>query len=175
MTTPNPTDCCLAPGQVCAEAYAGSAAQGSGLTVWGSLSNATGNTPSTYALANLDDADDKTNELRLTNFGFSIPSGATIDGITVTFYSDGSADVDLTLGRLTKDGSAGVGNNGAANEGWGSTAIVLGGVADLWGTTWTRDEINASTFGIILQGEAQEIDAEAQARRVKIEVCYTPA
>jgi hypothetical protein len=92
-----------------------------------------------------------------TNFGFSIPTGATINGIYVEQYIRGAnAGVDADyLCKLTKDGSTLVGTNkgtGSAMSGT-LTDYARGGASDLWGTTWTPAQINASTFGVVWEPE----------------------
>lgn len=91
--------------------------------------------------------------LQCTNFGFSIPAGATINGITVGIERKSSNATnpgcsDQTI-QLMKAGSV-TGSNKASGTNWPTTEATLsyGGVADLWGTTWTDAQINASGFGI---------------------------
>ena len=86
--------------------------------------------------------------IRGRSFGFSIPTGATIDGIAVNgagseSFSGASSNSIL---RLIKT-SAYVGQNkptGGFNGVWSGAA---GGATDLWGTTWTAADINSSNFG----------------------------
>lgn len=99
-----------------------------------------------------------------TNFGFAIPSNATIDGITVTVerYTSFGINfspfyftyvIDATI-RLTKDGTNPVGNDKAIGTSWswfGDASATYGGPADLWGTTWTYSDINSGNFGVYIQ------------------------
>lgn len=105
-----------------------------------------------------------TDEIDVTGFGFSIPSTATIDGITVTIHRKGSVLLDAAvvdnLVQLRKSTGL-VGNNKADTvSGWSTsfTNAVYGSSSDLWGTTWTPTEINNSSFGVRFQ--ALEITAE---------------
>lgn len=92
------------------------------------------------------------NALNVTNFGFSIPSNATIDGITVRIERAASAGSSLrdSLVKLLKAGTA-TGNDKADTGTLYTTSDVTkvyGSASDLWGTTWTYSNINASNFGV---------------------------
>lgn len=91
-----------------------------------------------------------TNYLTATNFGFSIPSGATIDGIVVEWRKkvDTPIVVDQSV-KIVKGGSI-IGNEkGDGVTQWSGTYgyISYGGSSDLWGTTWSESDIEASGFG----------------------------
>ena len=101
-----------------------------------------------------------------TNFGFSIPGTATIDGITVSIERFGTITItifpfrftyirDYTI-QLTKDGSNPIGNNKASGSIWPTTdgSATYGNATDLWGTTWTPAEINSSNFGVYIRAES---------------------
>jgi hypothetical protein len=88
--------------------------------------------------------------LKCTEYGFSISSIGIIDSIVPQVEGQGySFNV-----ALTKDGSAEAGDwvndNQFDNPSGPDNAINLGGHG-LWGTTWSISEINASTFGVIIQ------------------------
>jgi len=102
--------------------------------------------------------------LTITNWSFAIPAGMTIVGITVrsvSSFNDVSTQDQI---RLTKAGSP-VGTAKPLN-GPGTHAIpscgspipdanglTVGGSSDLWGTTWTLAEINASGFGVFYDND----------------------
>ncbi len=52
---------------------------------------------------------------------------------------------------------------------------TYGGETDLWDTTWTRDEINASTFGVHLVAQARDNNADIYVDFIRITVYYAPA
>ena len=97
----------------------------------------------------------------ITGLSSTIPAGATINGITVkierynSFVPDATSItiVDNAI-YLTKDGSTTVGSNKSTGATWQSsdnnTTVDFGGSADLWGTTLTAAEVNASTFGVMI-------------------------
>ena len=88
-----------------------------------------------------------------SNFGFSIPGTATIDGITVSIEKNGTGNVSDFNIQLTKNGTTPIGSNYAQFfVPWpgSDTNVGYGGAADLWGTTWTPVEINSSSFGVYI-------------------------
>lgn len=100
----------------------------------------------------------QSDELRVTNFGFSIPAGATILGIELRVERSmtplGGEIRDLSV-RLRKAAGA-VGDNKASAGLWpdGTDAIATyGGPTDLWGTTWSPADINDSGFGAAIRAE----------------------
>ena len=98
-----------------------------------------------------------TNCLKATNFGFSIPSGSSIVGIRVEIYRKASVNEaarctqDYEV-RLLKNGSP-VGDDKASSTHWGTTYATAsyGGSTNLWGASWTAEDINGSGFGVYLQ------------------------
>lgn len=114
-------------------------------------------------------------------FGFSIPSGATIDGIKAEIEKKAAVRntiKDATV-YLTKDATNGIGNNKAGTVYWGTADAyaTYGGVADLWGTTWTAEEINDANFGLVIQAANLDFLAArtAYVDHMRITVYYTEA
>jgi MSHA biogenesis protein MshQ len=122
---------------------------GVGTVVWGTPGNAV-STNASYATAVVDGSTSQ--YLLCTNYGFAIPVGAMITGVTVnvTRRSDstsngGSQDAAM---RLVKAGTPGATDRSTTTV--YTTADVVeahGSAIDLWGTTWTPAEINAANFG----------------------------
>ncbi|MCE9565864.1 MAG: hypothetical protein K8U57_27885, partial [Planctomycetes bacterium] len=81
--------------------------------------------------------------LQATNFGFAIPAGATITGVTVTYR--GKVSNDAVTGNLRlrdiyllKAGTqAGTNQTNSANLTTTDTTYTRGGSSSLWGTTLT--------------------------------------
>ncbi len=125
-----------------------------GTTAWTSPGNVTA-TDANRASASLATTA-TSNYLLATNFGFAIPAGSTIDGVSVTInrlegnLSTRAAIQDSTL-LLSKAGTI-AGTNHASASNWPTTegAASYGGVADLWGITLTSTDVNASNFGVAL-------------------------
>lgn len=90
-----------------------------------------------------------------TNHGFTIPVGATIDGVVAEVQcSDNFSPHAIEYSRrLTKDGTTFVGAEKTAGQTLSTTSTYYscGGAADLWSTTLTYTEVNASTFGQMVQ------------------------
>lgn len=96
--------------------------------------------------------------LEATNFGFSIPSGATINGISVSLERKASVTGSVryvrdSVVKLIKGGTASGDNKADTATKWttSDSVITYGGSADLWGLTLTDTDINASNFGVRLQ------------------------
>jgi hypothetical protein len=97
--------------------------------------------------------------LEATNYGFTIPTGATINGIQVTImrYSSsnsGGSSIDDAHVRIIKGGSI-TGNDkqqsGTTNWPTSEVLATYGNSSDLWGATpWTAADINATNFGVAL-------------------------
>jgi len=120
-----------------------------------------------------------------TTFQFSIPGGATIDGIKVAFHSRYASVVNQVYDGnilLTKNGQSGVGSDhrltGTPEETYwptSPTTHTFGGPSDLWGTTWTPAEINGSGFGVLVDAWKSSGSGQiAYIDSVEITVYYTP-
>lgn len=151
---------------------------------WTNLSNISAS-DNTYVTCTLT-ASGKSDTLLATNFGFSIPTGSTINSILVevevkhtgspAFPSDESV-------LLTKNGSATVGNDGVTYEAHTTSDAYYSFDSDvfsdpLWGTTWTAAEINASTFGVFYReytdGAGYDTGNVISIDDIRITVDYTP-
>jgi parallel beta-helix repeat protein len=132
---------------------------GAGTICWNSFGNITA-ADSSYAHAiDIPIEGGTTNYLCGSNFGFTIPPNATINGITVEINHASSGDVITapvlkdSVVSLVKGGVI-QSTNKASTEEWpyypAAATTAYGGPTDLWGTTWTSEDINASNFGIVL-------------------------
>jgi hypothetical protein len=117
--------------------------------------------------------------LKATNFGFAIPSGATIDGIVVEVEkgrSSAGAFIDNAV-RIVKGGTIGTTDKSSVTA-WPSidTYVSHGGSTDLWGETWAVSDINGSTFGFAISAEQNdEPDRNGYIDHIRITVYYTEA
>jgi hypothetical protein len=84
------------------------------------------------------------------NFGFSIPAGATIQGVTVRIAAAESSSGSESLNaRLQNDAGALIGSTKTATiTGTGETIYTYGATSDLWGATLTADIVNNANFGV---------------------------
>jgi hypothetical protein len=157
----------------------GSNATGQGTVAWSNPGNITTvGTP--YATASLG-THATSNYLEGTNYSFSIPSNATIVGIQVTINryssanSGGNSINDVTVSLIK--GGAITGNNKATTTDWPTSfgTASYGSASDLWGTTWTYADINASNFGVALSAYNQSGvgSRTAYVDYMQISVTYT--
>jgi MSHA biogenesis protein MshQ len=102
-----------------------------------------------YATASVNDHQ-LSDTLQCTGYGFSIPTSATIDGITVTVWrmaNNGSCCTDAQM-QLVKAGTIQATDRSTTTYyPTSNTAEAHGGATDLWGTTWTPADINDPNFG----------------------------
>lgn len=102
-------------------------------------------------------ADKFSHYLNATEFGFAIPTGSTINGITVTFESHGDKFSESTafwVVSLLKEGVVTGSNLGGAGNfmpDFTDDTTTFGSSSNLWGTTWSAEEINENDFGMVLQ------------------------
>lgn len=114
--------------------------------------------------------------LGATNFGFTVPGGATIDGIEVGVKrrdtSNDIADFEVKLvvgGVLT-------GNNKADTvTAWPPTLqyTSYGGASDLWGTTLSESDVNSTQFGVALRVSPLATGGTAEVDHIRMTVHYT--
>lgn len=96
-------------------------------------------------------------QLKVLAFGFSVPSGATINGIVAEVKRSGGGILDIhdLLVQMVKGGTPS-GSNKASGTIWpGSlTYASYGANNDLWGETWNDTDINSGTFGLAVAATA---------------------
>lgn len=123
---------------------------GVGDTAWSNMTNAASSNDS-YMTAALGSGTKTTQTGLFTNFGFSIPTGATILGVEVLGErktSTGTRGKDQTV-QLIKGGTQ-QGDNKASATAYTTSdvQVTYGGPTDLWGLTLSYSDINASNFGV---------------------------
>ncbi|HUM47290.1 MAG TPA: T9SS type A sorting domain-containing protein [Chitinophagales bacterium] len=107
-----------------------------------------------YATAShCDCCDANTRCFETKGYGFTIPSTSTIEGILVEVEkkASGGSMVQDNGVKLLKAGTT-VGTSQATADNWPftDTYFSYGSATDLWGTTWTADEVNDSAFGLAI-------------------------
>lgn len=113
--------------------------------------------------------------LKATNFGFSIPSGATIDGI-VAEVKWSSATATLNTVKLVVGGSVVGSNKSTGLAGGASSYKTYGGSADKWGLTPSVSDVNASNFGLVFGVSATGFVGDTvNVDHIRITVYYTTA
>lgn len=104
----------------------------------------------------------KSHYIEATNFGFSIPAGATINGIQVDVVRKASSAsgacgtgaleiCDNVVSLITSGGSL-ISTNKATTTDWPITIATstYGNGSDLWSATWGVSDINSSNFGVAI-------------------------
>ena len=119
-------------------------------------------------------------------FGFSIPTGATINGIVVTLEASsydaqgaGNNARDYIIKIVKNNTITGTDKSTLASLTPNSTYVnrTYGSSTDLWGETWTAADINNSNFGIAYSAElstSPKGTISIQVRNLRITVHYTP-
>jgi PKD repeat protein len=122
--------------------------------------------------------------LKVTGFNFTIPGGATIQGIVVEVdryggsgTSGGRAITDNSI-KLVKGGAIS-GDDKSTGLLWPAsdphTYVSYGNSTDLWGLSWTPADINASNFGVVVsaqKGNANKDTQTAHVDHIRITVYY---
>ena len=142
-------------------------------TAWTGPANITFQTDAVVELERAANSD----YLAATNFGFAIPEGARIRGISVTWLKESrdalQAGTDRSV-KLIQDGIVG-GREHARSQKWAGT-YTYGSAFDLWGLHWTPEQINSSRFGAAIAAQAPgSRPASLAVRSCEITVYYTPA
>lgn len=90
------------------------------------------------------------------NYGFSIPTGSTINGISITVEkrADSGTTKDSIVSLFRPDGSTvSTGNRANTSTFWtlAKMTTTYGSSSDLWGETWTAEDINDADFGVFFR------------------------
>ncbi|MEI6850998.1 MAG: polymorphic toxin-type HINT domain-containing protein [Candidatus Saccharibacteria bacterium] len=101
-----------------------------------------------------------THYLKATNFGFSVPSGATINGIVVEVERKGWSAAymvnDVNVKIVKSDGTVGATNRADTLTNWPYSPDEYksyGSSTDLWGESWAASDINDADFGVVLNAK----------------------
>ncbi|MGB6055921.1 MAG: DUF6701 domain-containing protein [Burkholderiaceae bacterium] len=152
---------------------------GTGTVAWSNPNNARSSDGS-YATASVDGT--TTRYLWCNGYGFSIPIGSVINGITINVErksnstgNGGSRDASV---RIVKSGAL-VASEAATSTTYPTSDAVEahGGASFLWGTSWTVADINASNFGAAFAATKPSSGGSAQTvsvDHIQIVVNYTP-
>jgi len=137
----------------------------------------------------------QTNTLNARGFGFSIPAGATIDGVVVNIGKfedvyDPTKYVTTDVTVKLFNGTAQVGSNKASATAWPdyatytasapsyTTYTTYGGSTDDWGASLTDSQVNSADFGVDLVASVTDTDTgvtnfTANVDFVEITIYYT--
>lgn len=165
MTTAGPN----APGTLANDSAVGSVA-------WSNPGNA-GSSNDSYAT--FSGAGVQSNYLKVSNFGFAIPAGATINGVQAAIERKSANATSIrntrdTILRLTVGDVVSGDNKAATGTNWPTTDATAnyGGAADLWGLTPSVSDINGSGFGLVLSATTTGITT-GSVDAITITITYT--
>lgn len=116
---------------------------GGGGVVWTNPNNVT--SAVSFATVTLPATGNFSDLLDATQFGFTIPASTTIQGIAVTFDYIGPSSTNV---RLLKAGVP-IGTSKTTGAFGSVHTITMGANNDLWGASWTFNDINQTTFGVV--------------------------
>ena len=122
------------------------------------------------------DAADHSYRLTATNFGFWVPTGSTIDGITVEIdrrcFAGAAQDQEV---RLYDSTSTLVGDDKQTATAWPASLAIAtyGGVADTWTAGFDTTDINSSNFGVALIVLADAANTDIAVDFIRVTVTYT--
>lgn len=149
---------------------------------WTGLTNV-GTQDNVYATASVANTD-ITNYLKCTGYGFSIPAGATITGITVGPWVNSTYTMIDNAMQLVKSGVIQATNlasgantfpNGGGTFAGSPVQLTYGGAPGVWGGTWTPADINNINFGAAFAAQRGGFATTQQAAvdAMPITVTYT--
>jgi len=160
----------------------GSTSADSGAVDWTNPGNVTAsdNSRATASLAK----GDVSYYLKATGFGFSIPTGSTINGITIEIersIAEATSNTKDNSVKIIKDGTITGDEKADTATLWpvnsGDAYATYGGSTDKWGVSWTVADINSSNFGVAVQAKnavaAKPTTETAQVDHIRITVTYT--
>jgi hypothetical protein len=115
------------------------------------------------------------------NFGFNIPSNASINGISVSIEASGSDSNylfldEVSLGTWNGNSFTTKGNTkqDIAYLTAADTVYSVGSSSDLWGASWSPSDFNSSQFGCIISiRNTQDAQITAYIDYVSITITYT--
>lgn len=112
------------------------------------------------------------NYLVASGFGFSVPAGATIDGVAFEARQLASGTTSVTV-QLQDDAAALAGASKSYSATASSAVVSLGSSSEKWGATLTPTTINDSDFGVRLWTGAVGVAIRVDA--IWLTVYYTTA
>lgn len=117
--------------------------------------------------------------LKCQNFGFSVPAGYTIDGITVEIgaYANSADRISYTdVQLLDANGTATGTDKGTGTLGTSEATATFGGTSDTWTASPTAAMVNDADFGVVVRlNNASPFSYTAYVDFVRVTVTYTPA
>ncbi len=157
-----------------------------GTIAWSSTGNITASDGSSATASPTDGT--ITNYITATNFGFSIPAGATINGVTAEVQrKEGALSTKASIRDsgiyVIKGGtimSTGGTNQAATATDWPTTAAfaTYGSGSDTWGVALSDADVTASNFGVAISAKNNRVSnpgatESANIDYVRVTITYT--
>ena len=125
------------------------------------------------------DTNEASDYLDVQDFGFDVPTGATIDGIVVTIERKSSTGTvkDGLLKLLNASGAAAGNDKGKLLDAWPTSdaSVSYGAPSDTWGVTPTVAMVNDADFGVRLSVTGSVKSDVASVDHISMTVYYTVA
>ena len=111
------------------------------------------------------------------NFGFAIPSGATINGIEVRLdaWTDAGTQTRQMCVELSWDGGvAWTTSKTTPTIGTTEATFVVGSSSDTWGRTWSAEDFSTAAFRVRVTNIAGNNNRDFRLDWIPVQVTYTP-
>jgi predicted ribosomally synthesized peptide with SipW-like signal peptide len=111
------------------------------------------------------------------NYGFSVPAGATINGIQVRLdaWADSTTGSPFLCVELSWDGgTTWTATKQTATLTTGQLTYTLGAANDTWGRTWAATEFANASFRVRITSVASNISRDHRLDWAAVQVTYTP-
>ena len=145
-----------------------------GTTAWSSPANIQGDTPTTAATVS-PGASGTSQMLRASNFGFAIPTGSTVVGVTAEIEreaADNNRHSELSVRLLVGGTETGANKSDGSNIPKAKGIKSYGGANDLWSASLTPANINASDFGLAFKIQRTGNATTTSVYRIRLTIHY---
>ncbi len=147
-----------------------------GNDAWGSPTGITADDGAVFAFSGDHTAGQSSQYLHATNFGFAVPTTASVVGIEVRVKKradTGSALNDHTVQLIVGGSRTGDNKASATLYPTSFTNVDYGSATVLWGLTLSAADVNGATFGVAFRSQYSAATASAHVDAIWINVHYT--
>ncbi len=125
--------------------------------------------------------DSQSDEMDVDDFGFSIPTGATINGIEVAVEGNRTDPRTVDVMLSWNNGSSWTTGSGTGVKNFGGTfttldkTVILGGPSDTWNHTWAPADFSDANFRMLLDAVSSGPGDTLSVDQIQMKVHYTLA
>jgi hypothetical protein len=125
--------------------------------------------------------DSQSDEMDVDDFGFSIPTGATINGIEVAIEGNRTDPRTVDVMLSWDNGSSWTTGSGTGMKNFGGTfttldkTVILGGPSDTWNHTWAPSDFSDANFRMLLDAVSSGPGDTLSVDQIQVKVHYTLA